>query len=86
MALKGLFCADMPLRNYSLTHLSVGKVQLPAPPTFQTYDFAASLTGIIGVPDDVERSRPVEPRRRQRVFYQIDIVPRLGQCLPPAER
>jgi len=23
MALNGLFCADVPLRNYSLTHFSV---------------------------------------------------------------
>jgi len=24
MALNGLFCADVPLRNYSLTHVIVG--------------------------------------------------------------
>jgi len=27
MALNGLFCADVPLRNYSLTHLYVDRVE-----------------------------------------------------------
>jgi len=25
MALNGLFCADVPLRNYSLTHYIIGR-------------------------------------------------------------
>jgi len=40
MALNGLFCADVPLRNYSLTHLSNLRKSFTVPETrvFQAAD------------------------------------------------
>jgi len=32
MALTGIFCADVPLRNYSLTHVTSHPTQVNVPP------------------------------------------------------